>query len=362
MPVAAHSAYQPADVPSHQRRRVGLIGAGAIARVHAAQWRKLPIEMAGCYDRHPERAAAFCGEFGGRPFASLEEMLASIDILTVCTHTDSHKEIVLAAVAAGVAIVCEKPIARHLADAEEMVAACAAANVPLFVAQVLRFFPAYAAAKATLDQGVIGRPGAIRTTRAGSFPRKGGAFGSPFYADFRRSGGVILDLAIHDIDFQRWIAGDVTRVFARGLTFRGLAADHAYISLRFRSGAVGHIDANWALPPGLFRTRLEIAGDQGLMEWDSFQPAPVIAVFKDEAVPGGTRHQSASPVAAQDEPYYAQLAHFLACLDSGTPFLVRPDDAVQALKVALAAIHSVRTGLPVDLTDFNAHAAERELA
>lgn len=338
--------------------RVGIVGAGAIARVHAAQWQKLPVTLAGCYDRHFDRATRFAAEFGGRGYATLNALLENVDLITICTHTDGHKEAVLAAAEAGVAIVCEKPFARHLHDAEEMAAACAATGTPLFVAHVVRFFPAYAQAKRTIDSGAIGTPGVIRTTRAGSFPKAGGAYASPFYADFARSGGVALDLAIHDIDYHRWIGGDVARVFARGLTFSGTPdADHAYIVLRFTSGAIGHIDANWALPPGQFRTRLEIAGDQGLIEWDSFQPPPVIALMHDETHPGRHRQHNYSPLAGQDDPYYAQLAHVLECLAQDKPFLVTPHDAVMALKVSLAALESMQTGRPIDLATFQPSAA-----
>ncbi|MCC6453761.1 MAG: Gfo/Idh/MocA family oxidoreductase [Caldilineaceae bacterium] len=333
--------------------RVGFVGAGAIARVHATQWLKLPVTLAGCYDRHLDRAEAFSAQYGGQTYASLAELLANVDLVTICTHTDGHKEAVMAAAAARVAMICEKPLARHLHDAQEMVAACEATNTPLFVAQVVRFFPAYARAKQSVAAGTIGTPGVIRTMRAGSYPAAGATFSSPFYGDFARSGGVALDLAIHDIDYHRWIAGDVERVFARGLTYRGLPnADHAYIVLRFRSGAVGHIDANWALPPGLFRTRLEIAGDQGLIEWDSFQPDPLIAAFHDPDHPGQANQSSASPLAAQDDPYFAQLAHVLACLEQKQPFLVTPHDAVMALKVSLAALESMRCGQPIELDSF----------
>jgi predicted dehydrogenase len=333
--------------------RVGIVGAGAIARVHATQWLKLPVTLVGCYDRHPDRAQAFCAEFGGRTFATLEQLLANVDLVTICTHTDVHREAVLAAAKARVAMICEKPLARHLRDAEEMIAACEATNTPLYVGHVVRFFPNFARAKATVDSGAIGTPGVIRTTRAGSFPRPGSLFSSLFYKDFARSGGVTLDLAIHDIDYQRWVAGDVERVFARGLAYSGTRdADHAYILLRFRSGAIGHIDANWALPPGLFRTRLEIAGDQGLIEWDSFQPAPISAALYDPDRPNQAQQSSASPLADEDEPYYAQLAHVLTCLEQNKPFLVTPHDALMALKVALAAIESMRTGQPVELDSF----------
>jgi predicted dehydrogenase len=241
-----------------------------------------------------------------------------------------------------------------------MAAACEATNTPFFVAHVVRFFPAFAQAKSTVDSGAIGVPGVIRTTRAGSYPRAGAAYSSPFYRNFALSGGVALDLAIHDIDYQRWIAGEVERVFARGLTFSGTPnADHAYIVLRFKSGAIGHIDANWALPPGLFRTSFEIAGDLGLIEWDSSQAPPVISALHGPEQEGQVLQSSASPLADGDEPYHAQLAHVLACLEQTKPFLVTPNDAVMALKVSLAAIESMRTGIPVDLDSFQEGAEVR---
>lgn len=333
--------------------RVGIIGAGAIARVHAAQWQKLPVTISACYDRHLDRAEAFCAEYGGQAYTTMAELLANVDLVTICTHTDGHKEAVLAAAKARVAIVCEKPFARHIQDAEAMIEACEATNTPLFVAQVLRFFPAYSRAKATVDSGVIGKPGVIRTTRASSYPRPGASFSSPFYTNFARSGGVTLDLAIHDIDFHRWVAGDVERVFARGLAFTNTPnADHAYLVLRFRSGAIGHIDANWALPPGVSHTRLEIAGEHGLIEWDSHQQAPMLTATHDPATPGTLRQSVASPLATADEPYYAQLAHVLTCLQENQPFLITPHDALMALKVSLAAIESMRTGLPIELDTF----------
>src|SRR5690606_19061191 len=92
----AANATNQDQAPTRRRTfiRIGIVGAGAMARIHGAAWNKLPVTLAGCYDRHPERAAAYCQEFGGQPYASLAELLANIDVLTVCTHTDGHKDAV----------------------------------------------------------------------------------------------------------------------------------------------------------------------------------------------------------------------------------------------------------------------------
>ncbi|HXF64134.1 MAG TPA: Gfo/Idh/MocA family oxidoreductase [Caldilineaceae bacterium] len=338
--------------------RVGIVGAGAIARLHSAQWKKLPVTLAAVYDRNPERAAAFAAEHGGADCGSLDELLAQVDVVDICTHTDGHRAAVLAAAAARVPILCEKPFGRRLQECEEMIEACEATGTPLFVAHVVRFFPQYARAKELIDSGAIGKPGVIRTMRAGSYPRSGSEFSSAFYRDFTRSGGVILDLGIHDIDFQCWCAGEVERVFARGLTFQGIPeTDHALLTLRFSSGALGHIDCSWALPPGQFRTHLEIAGDAGLLEWDSFQPPPLIWTKPNPLDPSQSIERGANPLAPHDDPYYRQLAHFLECLEQGKPFLVTPQEAYRAVKVALACIESVRSGQPVELAGFREEVA-----
>lgn len=328
-------------------KRIGIIGAGNIARVHLAGWQRLPVEVVGYYDVVPDAAQRFAQQYGGKAFDDLPSLLASVDIVDVCSPSHAHKDNVLAAAAAGKAIVCEKPLARHLADCEAIVAGCAQAKVPLFVAQVVRFFPQFAKAKRVIESGAIGKPGVIRTIRAGSYPRWGS-----FFSNFELSGGVILDVGIHDIDFQRWCMGEVERVFARGLTFTGKGErDHALITLRFRSGAVGHIEAGWAAPPGQWRTHLEICGDGGMIEWDAEENSPIAQIMRNEAGTGKI-YSEHSPTAPADDPYYAELAHFFHSLETGQPFAVTPHDGLMAVKIALAAIESVRTGNVIELAKF----------
>ncbi len=330
-------------------KRIGIVGAGAIARVHANRWQQMPdVTLAGFYDIRPEAASEAVARFGGRAFGSLAELLDAVDVVDVCTPGHVHREPVVAALEAGVPTICEKPMARRLEDAEAMVEAAERTGTPLFVAHVVRFFPQFARAKAVLDSGQLGKPGVIRTVRGGSFPRPGGIFGSDYYRDFARSGGVILDVSIHDLDFVRWCCGEVERVFARGLTFADVPErDHALILLRFANGALGHVEGSWAYPPGRFRTRLEIAGTRGLLEWDSADPPPVEGAWLDPTNPEQVRPLQASPLAPEDDPYYAELHHMIEHLEQGIPLRVTPLDGFMAVKISLAAIESVRTGRPI---------------
>jgi predicted dehydrogenase len=312
---------------------------------HAERWRQLPVELRGFYTPTAARAEQQAREHGGQAFTSLDELLAEVDVVDVCTPTSDHRQPVIAAAAAGKHIVCEKPLARHIVDAQAMIDACAAAGVRLFVAQVVRFFPEFVRAKEVLDSGELGKVGVVRTVRGGSFPRP-----LSWYGNFERSGGVILDLAIHDIDYLRWLCGEVTRVFARGLTFAGVpATDHVLLTLRFASGAIGHVEASWAYPPGNFRTFLEIAGDEGLLQFDSLASPLTLTMPQDPGAPAGEVTIPGGLLAPEDDPYYRELKHFLDCLDRGDDFLVAPEDGLEALRIALAAIESERTGQPVEL-------------
>lgn len=339
-------------------KRIGIVGAGAIARVHADRWEKMPdVEIAGYYDILPEAAQRAVDRYGGRAYATLDALLDDVDAVDICTTAVAHKEPVLAALEAGVPAVCEKPLARHLMDCYEMVEAVERTGTPLFVAQVVRFFPQFAKAKETLDSGALGSPGVIRTVRGGSMPRIGAGWSSgvantSYYGDFAQSGGVILDVSIHDIDFVRWCFGEVERVFARGLMFAGEPRDHALITLRFENGAIGHVEGSWAYPPGKFRTRFEIAGSRGLVEWDSLDRDPVEIVILDPETGPAPTASSASPLATEDDPYYAELAHFLHCIKHNKPFRVLPHDGLMAVKIALAAIESQRRGEPVRIEGF----------
>jgi UDP-N-acetylglucosamine 3-dehydrogenase len=338
-------------------KRIGIVGAGLTGNLHAERWTQLlsdrsgRLELAGFYTRTPARAQAAAERYGGRAFPSLEALLSAVDVVDVCTPTPSHKDLVLAAAAAGKDIICEKPMARHLRDAQEMVAACEAAGVRLFPAHVVRFFPEYARAKEILDSGRLGRPGVIRTVRGGNFPAPDT---QNWYIDFAQGGGVILDMLIHDIDYAGWCFGRVARVFARGLTFSDVDdADHVLLTVRFENGAVGHLEGSWAYPPGNFRIRLEIAGDRGLLEVDSLDKPPMGLTLKQV----GTELAAGVPVPESsmhptDDPYYREIAHFVACLESGDDFLVSAQDGLEALRIALAAIESLRIGQPVDVRAF----------
>ena len=336
-------------------KRVGIVGAGGISRTHADRWSRMPrIELAGFYDIVEDAARGAVQRSGGKVFSSLNEMFDAVDYVDVCTPGTAHVGPVVAALEAGLPTVCEKPLANSVADCEQIVDAAERTGTPLFVAKVVRFFPQFAKAKQVLDSGAIGAPGVIRTIRSGSYPDAGSAWRkglaiTSYYADFAKSGGVLLDLSIHDIDYQRWCFGEIERVFARGMMFAGKEPkDHALLTMRFANGAVGHIEGSWAYPRGRSSTRIEIAGTGGIIEWDSRARQPVdIAIAQDG---GSLASSSSSPTAPQHDPYYAELAHFVSCVEAEEPFLVTPYDGLMAVKVSRAAIESLESGRAVTIS------------
>ncbi len=333
---------------------VAIVGAGGMASTHARGYVILPnARVAGVMDTNRERGEKLADASGGRYFADFDEMVEAVKpaVIDVCTPTPFHAEYVCRAAAhRPTGIVVEKPMGRTVADCERMIQACDSADVPLFVAHVLRFFPEFAAAKAQVDAGAVGRVSAVRTHRGGGFPHgTDNWFGKP-----DMSGGVILDLIIHDFDWLRWTFGEVERVFAKGLApHAGAGAeverDYALVTLRFESGVMAHVEGTWSNPGG-FKVTFEIAGDGGLMEYNFNQPAGAPLVTALAEAEGGRAAVPVPESPTATNPYQAELAHFLDSLDRGAPASITGRDGLEAVRISEAAIESARTGRPVTLS------------
>ncbi len=325
--------------------RVGVVGTGFIGETHLAAWTAEGVTVL-VHDVDPERAAALADRHGARVAASLDELLASVDVVDVCTPTHLHAEVAIAAARAGCHVICEKPMARTLADAQAMLAAAREAGVRLFVAHVVRFFPEYVAARMAVLDGAIGDPAVLRLTRASFRPRQPAGH---WFFDHAKSGGIVLDLMIHDLDYARWVAGDVVAVHCRSArTARpDLGVDHAVAILTHRSGAISHVSASWAYAPPTFRTAFEIAGSRGLIEQDSATTSPVAPSLLAGAASGGPTALADTSLAG--DPFRLELAEFAAAIRDGTEARIGEADGLEALRIALAADESARTGVVVTL-------------
>jgi len=328
--------------------RIAIIGAGTMGTIHAQSCRNLPNAMVTWVaDADEGRAAALAQTCNARPTTDSDAALgaADVDVVVVTVPTPFHRVITERAAAHGKHVFCEKPIARTLADARAMVAACARAGVLLTVGHVVRFFPEYARIHALLGEDAVGTVGVVRAARLNANP----ALARPWYGNPDWSGGVIVDLMIHDLDTLRWYFGDVERVYARGLsgTAEHPASEYALAVLRFANGVIAHVEASWA--HANFRTSIEIAGSAGLLRHAS-EESSVIRIERTAPEEGAARVQVPnSPL--PEGPYQTELRHFLAAVEAGTPPLVTGDEAVRSLALALAVLQSTRTGRPVHATD-----------
>ncbi|WP_207592794.1 Gfo/Idh/MocA family oxidoreductase [Halomontanus rarus] len=318
--------------------RIGILGRGFMATVHALRYADIDgVEVAAVAS--PSGPTEFVSEYAPEATAydDAVEMYddASIDAVDVCTPTHTHRELVEPAVERGLDVLCEKPIERTLADAEAMADAAGDAGVTFMPGHTLRFFPEYAKARERIREGDIGSPGNARLFRQSPFAEP-----DTWFHDEEKSGGVLLDLAIHDFDFLRWTLGDVEHVFAR----RQRWDDHEYglATLRFESGAVGHVDARWPNRPDLpFVTRFELSGDDGLLEFDSEDVSPV-EVYSTTDEDGPSRDPIDEPL--EKDPYRLELEAFVQCVRSGDRPPITIDDGLEALRIALAAVESAETG------------------
>lgn len=319
---------------------VCILGAGFMAETHCQGYARVDdAEVTAVVS--PNSAAEFVVEqdLDATAYADLESALseADVDAVDVCTPTHTHREYVERAVEAGLPVLCEKPLAPTLEDAEAVRQTVADADLPVMVAQVLRFFPQYAAAKEQVDAGRIGRPGVARARRLSPLPDW-----ADWYADRDASGGVFLDLAIHDFDYLRWTFGDVERVFARRVREDGL--EHGTATLAFQNGAKGYVEASWAQPEsrGLV-SEFELAGDEGVVG-DDVDDAPV------RFWAGENEEIAESPLGDRDG-YVRELSHFVECVQTGSDPAIGVDDAIEAMRISMAAERSAERGEPVTVAE-----------
>jgi predicted dehydrogenase len=326
--------------------RIGIVGVGFMGAIHAAGWAETEATIAGFVAQSPAHAQTLTGQYETQVYPNFETMLADVDVVDICTPTHLHHEMVLQATAAGKDIVCEKPLARTVVQGQEMIAACQSAGVKLLVAHVVRFFPEYARARAAVENGDIGQPAVVRLTRGTFRPKKAA---DNWFIDFKKSGGMILDLMIHDFDYARWIAGEVERVYAKNVTSTAPEApiDYGLVILKHRSGTISHIEGSWAYPPPLFRTRFEIAGANGLLEFDSGRTAAIGLHLHQQQTDAPDVPLPSSPL--NESPYTTQLKAFYQALTADAPVPVSAADGLAALQIALVAIESTQTGTPVTL-------------
>lgn len=329
--------------------RFAVVGTGGMGGTHARNLAgSSEAEVTWLVDLDTDRANALAADIGGKVTADMDEAFSSgeVDVALIALPTGLHRMGVEAAAKHKLHVFCEKPIARTNEDAVAMTKACEAAGVQMMVGHVVRFFSEYMRAKEEIDAGTLGDIAMVRGSRLNPPVMER----SPWFADVEKSGGVVLDLMIHEIDTFRWMFGDVERLYAHGLSFTDwhTKRDHAIASLKFRNGVIAHCEASWA--HSAFRTSLEIAGSKGMINHSSFDSAtltfePSTGIEYDGIGQHSKQFSRSRPT--NEPPHLRELLVFIDCLRTGKPVPVDGDEATRTLIVANAVLDSMREDKPI---------------
>ena len=329
---------------------VAILGGGFMGAAHAANYKALEgrVRVKTVASRQSERAAAVADSVGAELTGDVDAAFRDpeVDIVDICLPTGLHRETAEAALAAGKHVFLEKPIALTLADADAIVAAAERANGFFMVGLVLRFWPEYVELRRRVSAGELGRPLAVSTFRL-SPP----ADWNDWMADPAQSGGVPVDLLVHDFDQMNWLLGEPRRVYARAPVPGHVLAIVDY------DEAQGVAEGSMAMPGSYpFSSNIRVLCQGGVAEY-SFSAAPaedggnIGASF----APRGLRLYPAGgdpvtvPVASAD-PWGPELAYFVECVEEGrAPEQGTGAQARDALALSLAAARSLESGRPEEV-------------
>ncbi len=331
--------------------RVAVLGAGFMGSTHARAYAGLPdVEIAAIHARSGERAQPLAEELGSTFTDSLDDILGddSIAAVDICLPTPEHRSSLEAALAAGKHVLLEKPLALTEDDAQAIVDAAAASERIVMIAHVLRFWPEYIEMKRIIDSGELGRPLAAYATRRQPFPAWSNQFGQ---SDL--TGGAIIDMLVHDYDALNWILGTPRTVTARALrNERSAGLDQAQILIGY-DGAQAVSDGGMMMPESYpFTSALDVLCENGAIEYHfraggrSFEigePTNTLTLYRSAGDPEILTVE-------QSDPYEREVAYFIECVRTGAPAnRATPEDALAAVRVALAARASAERETTIDL-------------
>ncbi|HEY5223401.1 MAG TPA: Gfo/Idh/MocA family oxidoreductase [Microbacteriaceae bacterium] len=324
---------------------IAIIGQGTMARAHARAWNELGLA---------DRIRYICAPGTARPFGDapraefvtdLDTVLTdpTIDIVSVCTPTPTHADIAIRALERGKHVLLEKPIALNVRDATAIRDAAAHSEGILMVAHVVRFFGGYEALRLTARGGELGQVLAVHAERISGPPAP-----LPWWQDESKSGGLLVDFAIHDFDQLNLFLGTPRVVSAR----RANPTGPIEIGVEYADGGIGQVQTFMGMASDVpFSSALSLLGTAGSAT-HQFSGATDVTVSAPAA--GFVRLVTAAGVAFRPadatNPYAQQARHFLDCVTSHTDSGVAPTEgAVLALAVSLAARQSLAEGRPVDV-------------
>jgi inositol 2-dehydrogenase len=331
---------------------LGVIGLGRMGQVYAthAAHGLADAQLVAAADPRSDLREQIGAKAGGVTlYADHHELLKhpGLDAVIIATPTSTHRDVVIDAAAAGKQIFCEKPMALSLKATDEAAAAVEKAGVFCQVGFMRHFDEGYVAAKRQIAEGAIGTPVSIRAVGRDPFRT------SLEFADPAVSGGMIVDMGIHEFDLVRWLMGDeVERVYAEtaALVYPELETvgdvDSATITLRFAGGAIGSVELSRTAIYG-YDIHTEVIGSKGALRIGYLQQTPVLTLTQAGVLHDVVPHFPQRFGAA----YTRQIEYFVDCLRQNRAPAITPADSRAALQIGLAATMSQHEGRPVMVSD-----------
>jgi len=326
--------------------KLGLLGIGRIGRIH--------LQNISNHFEDAKVMAAMNPSDGGREFARkmgvpfvTDDAMAvinhpEVDAVLICTSTDVHADYVMAAAAAGKAIFCEKPIDLTMEKVKQTLSAVGSAGIPLMLAFNQRMDPSFAAVRQAVKDGQIGTLRSIHIISRDPAP--------PPISYIQSSGGLFLDMTIHDFDMARYISGgNAVEVYARGENLvdpdigKVGDIDSAYIIIRFDNGVTAMIENSRQCAYG-YDQRLEAFGSAGMVRAEN--PLKTTTTFSNGSGVHGDR-QLDFFIDRYAESYRLEMRAFVDALKNGVPMPITGEDGLAAMQIALAAQQSYEEGRPV---------------
>jgi len=338
---------------------IGIIGCGKIAQVrHIPEYAANPgAQLAAYYDLNPARAAELAKKYGGKAYASVEELLADkkIDAVSVCTSNVTHAEITIAALKAGKHVLCEKPMATTLADCEAMVRAAKTAGRTLMIGQNQRLAKAHVKARELIAAGLIGEIVGFRTTFGHGGPETWSVDPGQnvwFFDKNKAAMGAMADLGVHKTDLIHYLTGQVVvETTARLLTVDKRDAsgnligvdDNAVCIYRLSGGALGSMTASWTFY-GAEDNSTVLYGTQGIMRlYDDPQFSIQVTTRDGERI-----LYEVDKIQTNDNQTSSGIIDaFVACLAEKRQPEISGAEVLKTMRVIFASIESSQTGRAV---------------
>jgi len=328
--------------------RIGILSA---AHLHAEAYihnvRAIPgVEMIGVADEDVERGRYFAGQFDCHLYPNYQSLLDDKpDGVIVCSENAKHRPLVELAATAGVHVLCEKPLATTLQDAQAMIDACHQANVILMTAFPMRFSVPAVELKEQLDAGALGKVYCLNTTNQGRMP----IHERQWFVDRELAGGgAVMDHTVHLADMLRWyFNSDVKEVFAQ--TNHILHADKVDVEtagllmLTMGDGVFATVDSSWSKPlnyPTWGGLTMELISERGLTIVDTFSQN--LSIYHQEPPSHAWSYWGS-------DANQAMIEEFVAAIQEQRPPQITGEDGYKALEIVLAAYESAASGQPVQL-------------